>query len=111
MNNPRFPHNVMITRALLDENGSPVTDANAEPVYFTVLESVCGRRQLDRTVDINADILETDYKIAIPKVEVAINQKDSILFTDGYTGETIDGIVSASPLSNFGRNIFFRKDG
>ena len=111
MDNPRFPHNIIITRAVVDENGTPITDANGTPIYFTVLESVCGKRQLDRTVDINADILETDYKVAIPRSKVVINQKDFILFTDSYTGETIDGIVSASSMTNFGRNIFFRKNG
>ncbi len=68
INNPRFPHYVVIERALQDIYGSPVTDEETgEEIFETVFESVCGLRDMVRGLDIDKEVVKADYKLSLPK--------------------------------------------
>ena len=112
VNNPRFPHKVIITRAEKDSSGVPITDDNGDDIYDTIIESECGLRTTSEA-DINSGIAQTDIKISLPipfpMVIVKIN--DVVDFVNGINGEEIKGKVTTPKQNNLGLDIFFHVDG
>ena len=50
IDNPRYPHSILIVREQLDSNGTPIFDENGDPVKITIASSECGLRGLSEIV-------------------------------------------------------------
>lgn len=110
--NPRYPHSVKILRVIgEDERGDEIK----EPIY----ESECGLRDLVRGKDVDANVIKSDYKLAMPYKNGTeghfapdIRIKDLIEFTHSYTGQVIKGEVEDFKAWNpmFGMNIWFESN-
>lgn len=115
--NPRFPHYVKVYRNKTDEDGNPWVNPNTgEEEQELVYESECGLRDLVRGKDVDANILKSDFKLAMPYKE---NEKapiilvmDLIEFTHSYTGQVVRGEVEDFKVWNpmFGMNIWFQSN-
>ena len=92
IDNPRYPHSILIAREQLDSNGTPIFDENGDPIKITIASSECGLRGLSE-IDINSGIAQTDVKVSIPLPTTIWNIKvtDDVVFTNGYTGEKMYG--------------------
>ncbi len=112
MVNLRFPHYLEIRRAVTDENGTPVTDAETgEELFTTVFESVCGLRDMVRNFDVDKDVVKADYKLALPKHTFIIKKGDYITFLNTINGEVKQGRVEEAKVYNMGANIWFNENG
>ncbi len=111
IDNPRFPHKVEILRAEYDQHGSTIKDENGDEILNKVFESECGLRDLTRSVDPNAEVIDADYKLALPRTPFIFDKRDTLLFTHSYTGEVIKGIISDAKTFNLGTNIWFKWNG
>nr|DAN77133.1 MAG TPA: hypothetical protein [Caudoviricetes sp.] len=104
MENVRFPHRIIISRAAIDQFGNVVLDDNGKPEYRVVLESVCGIRTQTGNVQNTKDALATDYKLALPRHSVDIQEGDMVeLYT--YT-RIMRLVVKKATTFNFGSNIW-----
>lgn len=114
IDNPRYPHSVIITRQKTDSYGTPITDDNGDAVIETVLESVCGLRDLT-TIDINSGIAQTDIKLSLPLPTIIpvwkVKTTDNVAFLNAQIGENIIGNVTKYRPNNFGINLYFHKNG
>lgn len=110
-NNPRFPHKVEILRVENDQYGESIKDENGNEILNKVFESECGLRDMVRGTDTEIDVLQADYKLALPKTSFIVNFRDTVRFTHSYTGEIIDGRVESYKTFNFGTNIWFQSGG
>lgn len=111
VDNPRFPHYVVVSRQKVNSNGEYEYDSDGDPIFEKVLESECGMRDMVRGIDVEVEVFKEDYKLALPKQGIVIKKRDNILFTNSYTGEVIDGLVEGSKTWNFGTNIWFQSNG
>lgn len=104
MDNVRFPHRIVISRAAVDDFGNIVLDDEGKPQYTVVLESRCGIRTQTGNVQNTKDALATDYKLALPRHTVDIQNGDRVeLYT--YT-TTMRLVVIKATTFNFGTNIW-----
>lgn len=110
-NNPRFPHKVEILRVENDQYGESIKDENGNEILNKVFESECGLRELVRSTDPNAKVLDADHKLSLPRTPFIFDKRDTVLFTHSYTGEIIKGIVSDAKTFNLGTNIWFKWSG
>lgn len=110
-NNPRFPHKVEILRVEYDQYGESVKDENGDEVLNVVFTSECGLRDMVRGTDTEIEVLQADYKLALPRTSFIVDFRDSVRFTHSYTSEVITGRVGAYKTFNFGTNIWFQSGG
>lgn len=112
VNNPRYPHDIIVRRIQSDESGVPITDDNGDIVYSTILTSTCGLRTMTDP-DVNSGISQTDIKVSIPTplIDVLVKIKDLVVFKNNIDGEILNGEVSSYRVNNFGYNIFFHING
>lgn len=114
IDNPRFPHSVIVTREKTDSYGTPITDDNGDTIMETVLESVCGLRDLT-SIDINSGIAQTDIKLSLPLPTIIpvwkVKPTDNVVFLNAQTGESITGNISKYRPNNIGINLYFHKNG
>ena len=112
--NPRFPHSVIVKREKTDSNGTSITDLNGDTIMETVLESVCGLRDLTN-IDINSGIAQTDIKLSLPLPTIIpvwkVKPTDNVVFSNAQTGDIISGNVTKYRVNNIGINIYFHKNG
>ena len=105
IDNPRYPHRVIITRSETDNNGTPITDDNGNPLFTTVVDSECGLRNITEA-DVNMGIAQSDIKISLPQPEVIsvwkVKVTDSVRFTNSQTGEVTEGKVTKYRPNNIG---------
>ena len=111
INNPRFPHMVEVLRVEYDQYGESVKDENGDEILNVVFQSECGLRDMVRGTDTEVEVLQADYKLALPRTQFVVNFRDTVLFTHSYTGEMIKGRVEAYKTFNFGTNIWFQSGG
>lgn len=111
INNPRFPHKVEILRAEYDQYGNTIKDENGDEILNIIFESECGMRDMVRGVDVNAKVLNADYKLALPKTPFRFEKRDTIRFTHSYTGEVVMGLIEDYKTFNLGTNIWFESGG
>lgn len=110
MANPRFPHTVeILSSQSLD--GEPVLDEEGNEVTAVVFTSVCGLRTINKYADVNAKVIEADYKLSLPSHTTIIKIGDSLRFTNGINSQVILGTVKESQAFNFGCNIWFNRTG
>ena len=107
VDNPQFPHYVKILRS---DDGRYDEDTGEE-LFEVVFESKCGLRDMVRGTDVEIEVLKADYKLALPKHSFKIEFRDTVEFTNSYTGEVIRGEVESSKVWNFGANIWFQSNG
>ena len=62
--NTRFPHTVEIYRAS-SLNDEPVFDDDGNEVTPIVFTSACGLRTVNKYADINAKVIEADYRLSL----------------------------------------------
>lgn len=106
--NPRFPYVLKVLRAAFNENGEPVFDDNANPVFNTVLKSVpFGYRQQTANAVINGDVIIAEMKIACPLIMGDIRTKDLLELTD--RDRTFRAEVVKKINTNFGTNIWYNE--
>ena len=130
--NPRFPYTLQVLRAVMDENGEPVFDANAEPSYMAVPLAVAeyeaqmpkrgrgdvpvtnektvipfGYRQQTANAVINGDVIIAEMKIACPLIIGEIRTKDLLEMTDD--DRTFRAEVVKKINTNFGTNIWYNE--
>ena len=106
VNNPRFTHRLEIFRSRKTENGEPELDEQNNEIFDKIFESECGLRSKDGNVNVNAEVIKADYKLALPKHSQIIKKTDRIVFTNGINGEIITGTVKDSKVFNMGANIW-----
>lgn len=112
VNNPRFPHYMVIQRAKTDQYGSPITDTETgEEIFEKVFESECGLRDMVRGLDIDSEVVKADYKLALPKHTFIIKKGDFITFTNNTNGEIKQGKVEEAKVFNLGANVWFNENG
>lgn len=111
VDNPRFPHKVVLKRGLEDSSGFPITDENGYEVFAVVFESECGLRDMVRGIDVDAEVIKSDYKLALPKHAFIVRTGDNLIFTNNHTGEVVEGQVELHRVFNFGANIWFQSNG
>lgn len=110
--NTRFPHKLEIKRGLVDDNNNPVTDENGDEVFSIVFESECAiRGDMLRGIDIDAKVIKSDYKLALPKHSFIIRTGDNITLFNSHTGEKVTGEVELHRVWNLGANIWFQSNG
>lgn len=130
--NPRFPYTLRVLRAVMDENGEPVFDGNADPVYAAVsypvadyeaqipkrgkdgtlstrvLDSIpFGYRQQTANAVINGDVIIAEMKIACPLIIGEVRTKDLLEMTDD--DRTFRAEVVKKINTNFGTNIWYNE--
>ena len=130
--NPRFPYSLRVLRAVMDENGEPTFDSDANPVYETVAFQVAeyeaqmpkrdkdgdllleerstipfGYRQQTANAVINGDVIIAEMKIACPLIIGMINTKDLLEMTDD--DRTFRAEVVKKINTNFGTNIWYNE--
>lgn len=130
MYNPRFPHTVVIKRAVMDENGDPLVSEVGEPVYETLeLTAVemfddepvrnedgsfrtyrvkslpFGYRTATQNVKQAGDVVVADFKIATPMFTTPLYYGDILELTD--FDRTYRGRVVKKQTFNLGSNIWF----
>ena len=110
MNNPRFPHKVEILRAQ-GMDGDPILDAEGNEVPAVIFSSECGLRTINKYADVNAKVIEADYKLALTSHTFIIRIGDSLRFTNGLNGQIIYGEVKESQVFNMGANLWFNRIG
>ena len=114
IDNPRYPHHVIITRSETDNNGTPITDDNGDPIFVTIVDSECGLRNITEA-DVNMGIAQTDFKISLPHPEIIsiwkVKVTDSVKFTNEQTEEVIEGKVTKYRPNNIGIDVYFHKNG
>lgn len=112
--NPRYPCTVIITRDEVDNTGTPVTDDNGDPVNETVMDSVCGLRNISED-DVNSGIAQTDIKLSVPRPKIIplwkVKVNDTVTFSNSYTDEIIIGKVTKYRPNNLGIDLYFHKNG
>lgn len=111
IDNPRFPHKVEVLRVEYDQYGESVKDENGDEILNVVFKSECGLRDMVRGTDTEIEVLQADYKLALPRTSFIVDFRDSVRFTHSYTGEVITGRVEAYKTFNFGTNIWFQSGG
>ena len=130
--NPRFPYTLRVLRAVMDENGEPTFDGDANPVYEAVTFPVAeyeaqmpkrdkdgglllkdsstipfGYRQQTANAVINGDVIIAEMKIACPLIVGVINTKDLLEMTDD--DRTFRAEVVKKINTNFGTNIWYNE--
>ena len=130
--NPRFPYTLKVLRAVLDENGEPVFDGNADPSYEVLTLPVAeyeaqmpkrgkdgvpvtyetsvfpfGYRQQTANAVINGDVIIAEMKIACPLIIGEIRTKDLLEMTDD--DRTFRAEVVKKINTNFGTNIWYNE--
>lgn len=130
--NPRFPYTLQILRAVLDENGEPVFDADANPTYEVLAFAVAdyeaqmpkrdkngvlstsemstipfGYRQQTANAVINGDVIIAEMKIACPLIIGEVRTKDLLEMTDD--DRTFRAEVVKKINTNFGTNIWYNE--
>ena len=130
--NPRFPYSFKVLRAMLNENGEPAFDENANPIFSTVVLSVTdyddnlpkrygcrvpqtrkttvvpfGYRQQTANAAINGDVIIAEMKIACPLIVGEILTKDLLELTD--MDRTFRAEVVKKINTNFGTNIWYNE--
>lgn len=129
--NPRFPFTFKVLRARMDENGEPVFDADALPVYdelsFPIVQydgflprrdsdgwvtetgSVFpyGYRQQTANAVVNGDVIINEMKIGCPIIIGEIRTKDLLELTD--SDRTFYAEVTKKIDTNFGTNIWYHE--
>lgn len=130
--NPRFPYTLKVLRAVMDENGEPVFDENADPTYVaqeflvadyemqmpkrekdgtpvtrTLTSIPFGYRQQTANAVINGDVIIAEMKIACPLVIGEIRTKDLLEMTDD--DRTFRAEVVKKINTNFGTNIWYNE--
>ena len=110
MDNTRFSHTVEILRAQ-NSDGEPILDENGNEVSATVFSSKCGIREVNRYANINAKVIEADYKLALPSHIFIVKIGDSLKFTNGINGQIIYGTVKEAQAFNLGCNVWFNRTG
>lgn len=112
VDNPRFPHYVVVKRALKDINGTPITDPlTGDEQLEIVFESECGLRHMVRGLDIDAEVIKADYKLSIPIHTFIIKKGDYLIFTNKLNGEVKEGKIEEAKVFNLGANIWFNENG
>lgn len=100
INNPRFPHQVTISRI----EGASSFDSGEET--FILVEAPC--RNYRNTVTKNkGGVIMSDYTIAIASLEVEIMANDLVEVNEGI--RTIKGRVVEMQKNNLGANIWWNK--
>lgn len=110
MNNPRFPHRVEIIRAQ-GMDGEPILDSEGNEMPAIVFSSECGLRTVNKYADVNAKLIEADYKLALPSHTFIIKIGDSLRFTNSINSQVIYGEVKESQVFNIGANLWFNRTG
>ncbi len=130
--NPRFPYTLQVLRAKLDENGEPVLDTDANPVYAVLkfpvakyeaqmpkrdesgvplteeLETIpFGYRQQVANASTSGDVIVAAMRIACPLIIGEIRTKDLLELTDG--DRTFKAEVVRKENTNFGTNIWYNE--
>lgn len=101
MNNPRFPHTVVVYRETMD-----LTQESQIPVRTVLLSGEC-RNMLEGTSAYKKSAVNSDYIISLPLHNVPILAGDKVEVTDKVRvihGEVIDAIVG-----NLGANIWYNE--
>ena len=122
MENPRFPHSILITRVVSVD----VTDPTEEVPYDPFAEPPAvppetgdsttstvevyhgeGRNyKNNKTSPVNG-VIQSDYAASIPYTEIDIKTGDSIVVTERV--RTISGIVDDAYLGNLGLTVYWNK--
>lgn len=102
--NPRFPHNIKIYRAAKDDFGNILFDDNGEPAYTLIHDSICGIRTQSGNIRTSGEVINADYKLALPRHFVDIQAGDLCILTT-YTS-TKKLTVLKSETYNMGSNIW-----
>lgn len=108
VDNPRFPYVLNVLRAAMNENGEPVFDENANPVYCVKYEHIpFGYRQQTANAVLNGDVIIAEMKIACPLIVGDIRTKDLLELTD--KDRTFRAEVVKKINTNFGTNIWYNE--
>lgn len=101
INNPRFPHTLVVTRDV--NSGSTYA-----PVWTptTILSSPCRNYITTKGSDKNG-VVESNYTVALPIHSVLVIMGDKITVDDNV--QTINGTVVVSQIGNIGANIYYDK--
>ena len=98
---------------VLDSEGNEISiiDEDGNEVLVPIFTSVCGLRTVNKYADINAKVIEADYKLALPSHTFIIKIGDTLKFTNGINGQIINGTVKEGQPTNFGYNLYFNRTG
>lgn len=107
VDNPRFPHDIKVFRALKDKFGNVAFDDNGEPAYTQILDSKCGIRTQSGNIRITKDVIEADYKLSLPRHTIDIQEGD-ICEVNTYTSKMRLSVVKSFTY-NLGSNIWANK--
>lgn len=101
MNNPRFPHSVVVTR---EEN----TGSSDTPIIgdVEILFSNCRNYITTKSSESNG-VVSSNYTISLPSHLVNILTGDKVTVTDRV--RIIKGEVVASQIGNLGANIYYNE--
>ena len=100
--NPRFPHKVIITRT--GERKNPFDEAKEQLIYDGKCRNYISNKPSNAGV-----VSQSDYTISAPIIETEIKKGDKVVVTEKV--RTIEGRVVDSYVGNIGSNIYWNKDG
>lgn len=95
----------------LISSGEPILDEDGNEVFSPIFSSKCGMRTINKYADVNAKVIEADYKLALPSHTFIIKIGDSLKFTNGINGDVILGTVREAQAFNMGCNVWFNRTG
>lgn len=131
MNNPRFPHSLVVKRAKLDVDGDICVDEAGLPIYETlpltavrymdgkpmsengeyvvdVVESVpFGYRTSSMSTRESGDVIVADFKLACPIFLTELRYDDRIMITD-FEHE-YEAVLVKKTTFNFGTNVWINE--
>ncbi len=98
---------------IVDSEGNEISmvDSEGNEVIIPIFSSVCGMRTINKYADINSKVIEADYKLSLPKHNFVIKIGDTLKFTNGINGQTIEGTVKEGQPTNMGYNLYFNRTG
>lgn len=100
IDNPRFPHSVVIER-VADSND--YWGAASEPII--IYNGEC-RYYIKRHASLSSDVLTSDCILSIPLQQLVILKGDKIMVN--AKGVVISGVVEDFYPSNLGLNVYFK---
>ena len=104
MENPRFPHSILITRV---DTTTPYDPFNpTEPTPTEVYHGEGRNYKNNKTSPVNG-VIQSDYAVSLPFTEIDIKTGDKITVTERM--RTIVGTVDDPYLGNLGLTVFWNK--
>lgn len=100
IDNPRFPHQVQVIRAI-----NMGTKAMPKVEDKVLLQSECRNYLSSTRGKEKSEVLVSEYTISLPRHTVLIKTGDKVIVRD-VTGE-IKGSVVAAQVNNLGANIYY----